>query len=287
MPPTAAAPSRRWTRRLVRIGLLVYLGLCLLVGWNQRVLIFHPEQVSTAALQRMATDRGFLPWTNVAGLRIGWRRGAPSNAGAVRPGVVLITHGNAGSAVGREYLTDPLQQALPVPVYVLEYPGYGDRPGTPSQTAFLSAADEAFNSLPAQVPVYLVSESLGTGPVAWLAGRHAERVQGICCLVPYDRLVRVARHQMPWLPVELLLLDRFPAEEWLRDFHGPVAFCVAGADQVIPPERGIRFHDTYAGPKRLWVLPGMDHNGALARPVDWWREVIALWASSPIPARAL
>jgi pimeloyl-ACP methyl ester carboxylesterase len=129
--------------------------------------------------------------------------------------------------------------------------------------------------------VYLVSESLGTGPAAWLAGHHADRVQGLCCLVPYDRLVRVARHQMPWLPVEVLLLDRFPAADWLRDSRCPAAFCVAGADQVIPPARGLHLHESYTGPKRLWVLPGVDHNGALARPTEWWREVVALWTAGP------
>ncbi len=285
MPSTVAAPFRRWSWRIFRIAGLAYLGICLLVAWNQRSLVFRPEQLSSPVLQRMAADRGFLPWTNAAGLRIGWWRAASIGSATARPGAVLILHGNAGSAVGREYLADPLQQAFPLPVYILEYPGYGDRPGSPSEHAFLSAADEAFATLPARVPVYLVSESLGTGAAAWLAGNHPDRVQGICCLVPYDRLVRVARHQMPWLPVELLLLDRFPAEDWLRGFHGPAAFCVAGADQVIPPQRGLHLHEAYAGPKRLWVLPGVDHNGALARPVAWWREVVALWAPGSIPSR--
>ena len=287
MPSPVAAPFRRWTWRIVRICALAYLGICLVIGWNQRSLVFRPERLPSATLQRMAADRGFLPWTNAAGLRIGWWRAASTASAPARPGAVLILHGNAGSAVGREYLADPLQQVLPLPVYILEYPGYADRPGSPSEHAFLAAADEAFSTLPARVPVFLVSESLGTGPAAWLAGSHADRVQGLCFLVPYDRLVRVARHQMPWLPVELLLLDRFPAEDWLLGFHGPAAFCIAGADEVIPSDRGLHLHGAYTGPKRLWVLPGVTHNGALARPVDWWREVVALWASgsnpSPIP----
>ena len=274
--------------RAVRILVLAYVGICILMGLGQRSLIYRPARVSTEDLARFASERHFEPWTNTAGLRIGWRRlSARMPAKNAVGEVVLITHGNGGSAVGREYIADPLQAVAPLDVYILEYPGYGDRPGSPSQSTLLSAAEEAFQQLPASVPVFLVSESLGTGVGAWLAGRHADRVAGACFLVPYDRLVNVARSQMPWwLPVGLLLRDQYPASQWLEGFHGPAAFCVAERDSIVTPAHGLRFHSEFAGPKRLWVLPGLDHNEALSRPVEWWQEVVRFWRENQRSARA-
>jgi pimeloyl-ACP methyl ester carboxylesterase len=82
---------------------------------------------------------------------------------------------------------------------------------------------------------------------------------------------------MPWLPVGLLLWDRYPADEWLKNYHGPLAVCVGGEDRTIAPELGRALFDGYAGPKKYWLLPGQDHMEATTRPVDWWREVGAFW----------
>ena len=277
--------SRVW--RLIRLPLVAYLGFCILVGVFQRSLVFHPPSVSTADLDRFAAERQFIAWTNASGSRIGWHRPASVAGARATPAVVLIVHGNAGTAVGREYLADPLQEVFPAEVFLLEYPGYADRPGSPSQASFLAAAEEAFGRLPTGVPVYVVSESIGTGTAAWLAGRHPDRVAGLCCLVPYDRLVRVARDRMPWFPVELMLLDRFPASDWLSDYRGPVAVGVAGEDETIRPARGISLYEQYQGPKKLWVFRGLSHNEAIRQPAAWWREVVQFWnkppATSPRP----
>lgn len=272
--------SRRWPARLMRLVLLLaagYVALVLLVMFRQRSYYYHPIHVSPEALAGLAAERALLPWTNGAGQRIGWRR---ASRAAPAQGAVLITHGNGGTAVGREYIADPLQAALPLDVFILEYPGYADRPGAPSQASILAAAEEGFQLLAAGGPLYVVTESMGTGAGLWLAGRHPQRIAGVCCLVPYNNLTEVARRQMPWLPVDLLLWDRFPAEEWLRNYHGPLAACVAGDDQTIAPELGRALHDGYAGPKKLWLLPGQDHMGATKRPAEWWREVGEFWRQS-------
>ncbi len=272
-----AMNPRPWLRGLV--GLLVLLGtgyvvLALVVMCGQRSVYYRPTLIPTDQLAIYARERAMKPWTNAAGLRIGWQR--PSRTGAAQ-GAVLILHGNSGTAVGREYIADPLQAALPLDVYLLDYPGFADRPGAPSQTSFLAAADEAFQQLTNRAPLYVVTESIGTGAGAWLAGQNPGRIAGLCCLVPYNNLTAVAGQRMPWLPVSLLLWDKYPADEWLRGYHGPLAVCVGGQDRTIAPELGRALYDGYAGPKHLWFLPGQDHVQATRRPPEWWHEVGELW----------
>src|SRR5262249_15191121 len=131
---------------------------------------------------------------------------------------------------------------------------------------------------PANVPLYLVSESLGTGVAAHLAKVHPDRVAGLLCFVPYDRFTSVGQRHMPFLPVWLVLWDRFKAVEWLRGYRGPAWCVVAKNDQIIPPELGRNLHDQYAGPKRLEMTPG-GHNDAADQPAAWWRQVFQFWTS--------
>jgi hypothetical protein len=144
-----------------------YVALALVVMFRQRALDYHPAYIPADQLAALARERQMMPWTNASGLRIGWQR-----ASRTRPaqGAVMVLHGNGGTAVGREYIADPLQAALPLDVFILEYPGYADRPGEPTQESFLAAADQAFQQLTNRAPLYLGTESIGTGPGARLAG---------------------------------------------------------------------------------------------------------------------
>ncbi len=78
---------------------------------------------------------------------------------------------------------------------------------------------------------------------------------------------------MPLLPVHLMLVDRFPSEVYLRNYHGPVAVLVAGQDQVVREKFGRRLGDHCAGPKRLWKFPSDDHGTVMFRPPDVWTQI--------------
>jgi len=64
---------------------------------------------------------------------------------------------NAGCAIGRDYLRSGSRRGGRG-CFVLEYPGYGARAGSPGKKSFM-ARREAFQLLPAGSPKYVVSES--------------------------------------------------------------------------------------------------------------------------------
>jgi hypothetical protein len=193
----------------------------------------------------MAAKEGFQSWRSKAGHIIGWKLPAPGSP----TGSVLVVHGNAGCALDRGYIARPIHEAASRDVYVLEYPGYGARAGSPSMKSFLAASEEAFAALPGHLPIHLVSESLGAGVAAHLAKVHGKRVSGLMMFAPYNNLASVGQRHMPFLPVRLILCDRFNPAEWLKDYRGPVSIMLAGADEVIPSDLGRKLHDGYAGPK--------------------------------------
>jgi pimeloyl-ACP methyl ester carboxylesterase len=115
---------------------------------------------------------------------------------------------------------------------------------------------------------------LGTGVAAYLAGRFPGRVAGVCLLAPYTRLSDVGAAQFPWLPVRLLMRDRYPSADHLQAFHGPLAVLVGEADSTVPAELGRRLHAGYDGPKRLWNFPGQEHWEVIEQPANVWLEVL-------------
>jgi uncharacterized protein len=269
-----------WKRKVIRILLilaLVYCGLALVVFLNQRGMLYHPSRDSLETLNKLAASCGFHPWTNDAGNVIGWMRPAPGKGPHPR---VMIVHGNAGSAIDRVDYADGATRVMPADVYILEYPGYGARPGAPTQKALFAAADEAITLLEKDGPIYIIAESLGTGVAAYLAGTHPKSVSAMLLMAPYHNMIEVAQSHMPIFPVPLMLLDRYPAARFLRDYHGPVAVVLAGNDEVIPKRFGKHLYDDYPGPKKLWEIPQATHNDLPDQPAEWWQELVAFWKTN-------
>lgn len=279
MSSVAPGGWRGRMRRIVGGVLFGYLVLVLTVGCVQRSLIYHPPRFDAGEVSAFAQKKGFRPWTNGVGERIGWMR---SGGARKEQGSVLVLHGNAGSAVERSYLVEPIQAGTGRDVYVLEYPGFCGRSGKPSQESLTSAASEGLGLLAKAGPVFVVGESLGTGVACHLAGNHPEQVVGLILLTPFDSLTSTAKHHYPLLPVGWILRDRYPSDEWLRGYRGKVGIVVGTADRVVPAVLGRRLHAGYAGPKRLWEFEGEDHWEGSHRPPEWWREAFGFLVE-PVP----
>ena len=258
-----------------------YALVILVVAVFQRRLVYVPARLTPAAAETTARQNGFLPWRNSANEIIGWQIPASGSS----TGVVLIVHGNAGFAVDRDYIARPIHDAAPVDVFVLEYPGYGARSGSPSKANFIAAAEEAFALLPDGKPRYIVAESLGAGVATHLAKAHAPEVAGLALLVPYHSLAWVAQRTMPWLPAGLLLRDRFAPADDLKSYQGPIKIVVAENDEVIPAEAGRRLFDSYDGPKDLKVFSQARHNEVAEQSPEWWQDVFAFWEANALKSQ--
>ena len=192
----------------------------------------------------------------------------------------MIMYGNGSTAIGCEHYVNDIQGVAAFDVFILEYPGYEDRPGSPSQDSLFNAANEALHMLPANHPVYLVGESLGSGVASYLAGTYSNKIAGVILLSPFNCLSDVAQNEFPQLPVQALLEDRFPSEEYLRNYYGKVGIMVDGRDTTVPEKFGLRLYDSYTGPKKLWKFPDGGHCQIQGPPSKFWKEVVAFWQTN-------
>ena len=244
----------------------------------QDTFVYHPSRASEEALLNMAEGSGLAPWPEAGDSRMGWRAATDAPADPVGPPAdqndradpgparALVFHGNAGHSLHRDYLARGLQSADTGPgwdVYLLEYPGYGSRDGSPGEDAIMSAAAEALEKLIARDPdrpVYLVGESLGSGVAAKLAAEFRDDVPGIFLITPFTNLEDVGAATFPRPLVRAILRDRFDGKAALQKYEGRVGVLIAGQDEVVTPELGTELYENYDGEKRKWIQEDASHN---------------------------
>jgi uncharacterized protein len=273
--------NSKWGRIFVRLTKMLaalYCGLLLVVFLSQRSFIYHPNRGSLESQVKLAQSQGFQVWQNSAGQFFGWKQISKAKSDHGR---VLIVHGNAGSAIDRLDIAAALLSVEPMDIYILEYPGFGARTGSPSQQSLFQAATEAMDLLKKEGPIYLMGESLGTGVAAYLAGTYPQFIRGVLLIAPYNNLTDVAQYHMPIFPVRWMLWDRFSSETYLENYHGPVGILVAGQDVVVPIQLGRKLYEGYHGPKRLWESPQAGHGDLLNRQERWWQELVTFWKQNP------
>jgi pimeloyl-ACP methyl ester carboxylesterase len=264
----------RGIRVLLVAIVLLYILICTAYAVFQRRVIYLPPHFTAQHVDASAKAAGLLRWTNSSGQAIGMMRLSSNQPAA---GQVLLVYGNASWSVGCAHYVDEIQKVAPFDVYILEYPGYADRTGSPTEQNLFHAADEALSSLNTNLPTYLLGESLGTGVAAYLVSEYPDRFAGLMLLSPYNRLADVGQYRVPFLPVSLILADRFPSEDYLRNYHGPIGFMVDGHDRVVPEKFGLRLYDSYDGPKQLWRFPDGGHIHIPQPKAKFWGEVMKFW----------
>ena len=282
MPDTVAtAGGSLWHGAWVvlRLALVTYLAALLFTAGCQRRLIYFPTRTGEADLLASAPAAGLAPWRDAGGQVIGWQRLGAPNELAADDDCLLVFHGNAGCAVDRGYLMNALRSRADRPglsVLLCEYPGYGARPGKPTEKNLFATADAALQQARKERTgrIFLAGESLGSGVACRLAANHPDLVAGVLLITPFTSLTDVARAHYPVLPVGLFLLDRYNNVAALRDYRGPVAVLLAEKDEMVPARLGRRLYDAYAGPKRLWTQPGRTHNTLDYDPaLPLWKEI--------------
>jgi uncharacterized protein len=268
--------------RVFRSLLMIYAVTFLALTFFQRRLIYFPPHFTSEEVDTTARELRLERWRDSSGQAIGMMRMSPRQPAAAQ---VLIAYGNGGCATDCAVYADELQKLAALDVFILEYPGYADRPGTPTEKNIFRAADQALQRLPANRPVYLLGESLGSGVAAYLAGAQPDRIAGMILLSPYDRAASVGQYRFPIFPVRWLLLDQFASEDYLRRYHGPVGVMVDGRDLVVPERFGLKLYDGYAGPKRLWQFARGTHITIMGPPAQFWTAVLEFWKTNAPAAR--
>jgi uncharacterized protein len=255
---------------LLRVLLLVALAWLALYFYQDK-LLHYPTAVSREQALAEAAASRLAPWPDAASPRA-WLRSPPKARGTV-----ILFHGNGGNALHRAWFADEMEK-LGLRTLLAEYPGYGHRSGGYAERAMAADARETI-ALARQAfgqPLIVAGESLGAA-VAAAAQDGAPAADAILLITPWATLREVAALHYPWLPLGLLLRDRYDSAAALAKFSGRQAVLLASQDSLIPAEQGRRLFAHLQGRKWLIELPGADHNDWMEYMTEAaWRDLIDL-----------
>lgn len=254
--------SRR--RRVLQLIVAVVLVGGLVVGvawWQQRQLIYFPDRSSVPPAETVIEGARDVTLRTEDGLELTAWFVPPAPGGTDRGMAVLVAPGNGGNRAGRAGFAEELRR-LGLAVLLLDYRGYGGNPGSPSEDGLAAdalAAAEALEDLgyPAERTIYF-GESLGGGVVAALQDRRPPA--GVVLRSPFTELADVGAEHYPWLPVRLLLRDRFPVLDHLAESEVPVTVVYGDRDSVVPTQLSERVADEAPALFERVVVAGADHN---------------------------
>jgi hypothetical protein len=176
---------------------------------------------------------------------------------------LLWFHGNAGNISHRLELLAELHRELGVTIFILEYRGYGDSEGTPSEAGLYLDAEAALGAMTrytgmAADQVVPFGQSLGAAVAVELATQHP--VSGLILESPFTSVPQMAKHHYPWLPVRRLLRARFDSLAKIAKVSAPTLIIHGENDVTVPAEMGERLFAAAGEPRRLLLIPGAGHN---------------------------
>jgi uncharacterized protein len=179
-----------------------------------------------------------------------------------RGGAMLVCNGNAGDRSMRAGLAVAFNRAG-FSVLLFDYRGYGGNPGDPSEDGLAADARAAQQWLARQPDVdprriAYFGESLGAAVAVGLAVQSPPAA--LVLRSPFTSLPDVGAVHYPWLPVQRLLLDRYPSIDRIASVSAPVLVIAGDRDDIVPMSLSRRLYDAAAEPKRFVLVPGAGHN---------------------------
>jgi alpha/beta superfamily hydrolase len=143
--------------------------------------------------------------------------------------LVLYFGGNASNVI--TFLDDIATKIKDFNFIGFNYPGYGKSEGNPTQKNVLKYADEIYKKYQ---PDIVAGRSLGTTVAVYVASKN--KAKKLLLITPIDSILNVAKAKYPYLPISMLLKEKFQADVWAKDLEAKVAIILVENENIVPKE---------------------------------------------------
>ena len=181
-------------------------------------------------------------------------------------GALLFFHGNAGN-ISHRLDSIRIFNDLALNVLIVDYRGYGQSTGKPSEQGVYRDAEAAWEYLVqkrAILPqhVILFGRSLGGSVATWLAAR--KQPGALIVESTFTSAPDIGAKLYPWLPVRLLARLDFNTKHNLSSVQSPLLVIHSRDDEIIPFAHGQANFTAANPPKDFLELRGGHNDGFLA-----------------------
>lgn len=265
-------------RRILIAVLFIYVGMVVMMMFLETTMVYPVPPLTSGDWNPKGLEYEDVDFHSADGTRLhGWFLPHPDPLATL-----LLCHGNGEHVAFLAEEMAFLSERFKINVMVFDYRGYGKSEGAPFESGVLADAEAAQRWLAertGQSPedLVLLGRSLGGAVCVHLAAKHGAR--GLILDRTFSSLVDVAAVHMRWLPVRLLMRNRYPAKTWIREYSGPLLQIHGAADQIVPISLGRKLFDASPSTQKKWInSESLGHNTPW--PDEYYDEVEAFIRST-------
>jgi|TARA_B100001093_G_scaffold247074_1_gene236534 uncharacterized protein len=236
--------------------LAVYTLVCVYVYINQRNLLYHPAE------NNYSNDEINFDYEEVW---IKTKRDIKLKSWFIKKDLnnyktLIFFHGNAGNLFNRVHKLNELNK-LDINILIVSWRGFSDNPGKPTEQNLYNDAKMSIkwlNNLGINNnQIILYGESLGTGVAVELGQENI--FNSIILESPFTSIAKAAKIYYPYLPINLLLKDRYDSIDKISRIAKPILIMHGMKDDIIPQEMGVELFQKANKPKYFYFPKNDDH----------------------------
>ena len=239
-----------------QIIILLYFLILIFLFFYQRNLMYHPSENNysndqlTVQIEKVKVD------TQDGIQLLGWYHKKDID----RYKTILFFHGNAGSLENRIHKLNHFKE-MDVNFLIIAWRGFSGNKGKPSEKGLYEDGRSAINWLLKkgvnEENIIIYGESLGTGVATHLSQNR--KFAGIVLETPFTSMVDAAKKFYPYIPVSLLLKDKFNNKDKIKNVIAPVLIMHGESDQIIPFFMGKKIYEVANEPKYSYFTKHDNH----------------------------
>ena len=173
---------------------------------------------------------------------------------------LVYFHGNAGSLENRIHKLNHFQD-MNINFLIIAWRGFNGNKGKPSERGLYvdgkSAIDWLIKKGVDEKNLILYGESLGTGVATHLA--QNKNYAGVILETPFTSMIDAAKNFYPYIPVNLLLKDKFENYKKVKNINSPILIMHGEVDQIVPFSMGKKIYELANNPKYSYFTKYDNH----------------------------
>ena len=242
--------------QLVLIIFFLYFFILVFLYFYQRNLLYHPDENNYSGDKiSVNIEKVTIPTSDKIEL-LGWYH--EKNLKDFK--TLVYFHGNAGSLENRIHKLNHFQD-MDINFLIIAWRGFSGNKGKPTEQGLYEDGKSAINWLAKkgvdEKNFILYGESLGTGVATHLA--QNKNYAGLILETPFTSMTDAAKQFYPYIPIDLLLKDKFENYKKIKNINSPVIVMHGEIDQIVPFSMGQKIYEMANQPKYSYFTKYDNH----------------------------
>ena len=235
---------------------VIYFLVLVFLYFYQRSLLYHPNENNYSG-DKISVDIEKVKIQTADNIELlGWYH--EKNLKDYK--TLVYFHGNAGSLENRIHKLNHFQD-MNINFLIIAWRGFNGNKGKPSERGLyvdgISAIDWLKKKGVDEKNLILYGESLGTGVVTHLA--QNKNYAGVILETPFTSMVDAAKNFYPYVPINLLLKDKFENFKKVKNINAPILVMHGEVDKIVPFSMGKKIYEIANNPKYSYFTKYDDH----------------------------